>query len=106
MQKIHFTRPLHVGMQGSDVLYVKDLLAELAREYKFYPSIFIPKVNRNYDVLTSSLVRKFQEYVGMKADGVFNKETWNAMETTYENYLTGQGLAVFGANGPRNAAVR
>lgn len=93
----HFKRTLCIGMNGEDVLYMKDMLGDLAREYKFYPSLFIPRPDRNFDVLTSSLVRKFQEYVGLTPDGIFGKSTYDAMEKTYANYIIGMGLPVMNA---------
>jgi murein L,D-transpeptidase YcbB/YkuD len=75
---------------------MKEILAELANEYNFFPKFFIPRPNSNFDVLTSTLVKKFQEYVGLTPDGIFGKATYDAMEKTYSNYIIGAGLQVYG----------
>lgn len=97
----HFRRTLHIGMKGEDVFYMKDLLGDLAREYKFFPTLFIPRPDLNFDVLTSSLVKKFQEHVGLTPDGIFGKATYDAMERTYKNYIVDRVTPGFGVNARR-----
>lgn len=87
-------RVLRKGMQGEDVKYIQDILGELNKYYKFCPTKNL-KVNGYFGNETEKMLKFFQYWVDLEYYYCyFEKNTSNAMETTYEEYLDNMRMQV------------
>ncbi len=81
------TRPfpgtlLRLGSRGSDVLYVQRILNSLRNRYPQIPYLSEDGVFGNS---TQQAVRVFQNIMGIAADGIVGRTTWDMLNSAYNN---------------------
>ena len=88
-------RILYRGLQGEDVRWLQEMLDELNQYYKFCPVKSL-QTSGYYGDNTHKFVKFFQYYTNLLPDGFYEKETHNALEATYRNYLAELGMRLPG----------
>jgi peptidoglycan hydrolase-like protein with peptidoglycan-binding domain len=79
-------RTLYRGMRGNDVAYIQEVLDELNSFYKFCPSKPV-KASGYFGDETAKLVKFFQYKADLIPDSHFDRDTNNAMEQWWNQYL-------------------
>ncbi len=90
-------RVLYRGLQGEDVRWLQEMLDELNQQYKFCPVKGL-QASGYYGDTTHKFVKFFQYYVELLPDGFYERETHNALEATYRNYLAELGMKLQSTN--------
>lgn len=87
-------RVLRKGMQGEDVKYMQEILVELNDHYKFCPTKYL-KNSGKFGNETEKFLKFFQYWVSLERYYCyFERNTSNAMESTYEEYLDDMRMKV------------
>lgn len=68
--------PVSLGSRGEDV---RRLQAELGRVNQRYPAVPAPEVDGRFGADTEKSVLALQQILGLRADGIVGRETWNAI---------------------------
>lgn len=71
---------LRLGSSGNNVLTLQYILDYISL---FYPTIPTPSRNGQFDAQTRSSVIAFQNMMGLTADGIVGKNTWNELYDVY-----------------------
>lgn len=75
-----FPRVLQKGDTGFDVQNLQYFLAVLSYFNESLPQV---RINGNFDETTEQAVLQFQQQQGLAVDGVVGRNTWNAIQTAY-----------------------
>ncbi len=76
---------LSVGSSGDSVRFVQSYMDRVG---KFYSAGFpVVKVDGIFGAANKALVNAFQNYFGLKADGIVGTDTWNRMVSEYNTAL-------------------
>ena len=84
-----FEEVLSIGDTGDNVRVLQYYLAVIATYYDTIPTI---NVNGIFDAETEAAVRAFQQQFKLTQDGIVGRQTWQAMEDTYEGIRTSTDL--------------
>ena len=72
---------LQIGSRGEAVRFMQNRLREISI---YYPSIPVIAADGIYGSNTAAAVRAFQEMMGITADGIIGQQTWELINTVYD----------------------
>lgn len=86
-------RILYRGKQGEDVRWLQEMLDELNQAYKFCPVKSL-QASGYFGDTTAKFVKFFQYWTDLLPDSFYERQTHNALERTYQNYIAELGAGI------------